>query len=152
MIIQQQNGKCSFYHATSIIRAGGGGGETIRLSKVQLNSCCCFFHKRSYASVGIFAVRNVIFSQACVKNSVYGVGGGFLPQSMLGHTHTPPGQTHPSWADTPPGQTPPLPTATAADGTHPTGMLSCSKMYTCDLSIKQKKAMSIFFLLRYLKY
>ena len=38
----------------------------------------------------------VIFSQACVKNSVH---GGCLPQCMLGYTHT----------QTTPGQTPPPP-------------------------------------------
>ena len=44
----------------------------------------------------------VIFSQACVKNSVHG-GGGCLPQCMLGY---PPPRTR----QTPPGaDTPPLP-------------------------------------------
>ena len=38
---------------------------------------------------------------------------------------TPPGQT-PPWADTPPGRHP-QETATAAEGTHPTGMQSCLK-------------------------
>ena len=68
---------------------------------------------------------------------------------------TPPGQVHPSrqvhppgrytpWAGTPPGQvhapasTPPSrypysprQTATVADGTHPTGMHSCIKVFNC---------------------
>ena len=69
-------------------------------------------------------------------------GGGGLPQCMLGYTPhwtDTPDQTPPSlwvdnpslWADTPPsGQTPPRrqtpqQTATAADGTHPTGIHSC---------------------------
>ena len=62
-----------------------------------------------------------MFSQACVKNSVHRGGG----------VHTPPGQTSHPRADTPPGQTPqtrqtpPQQMATAADGTHPTGMHSC---------------------------
>ena len=56
----------------------------------------------------IITVRNsscgeVMFSQACVKNSVHREG---VSQHAL-------------------GQTPPTPTATAADGAHPTGMLSC---------------------------
>ena len=79
--------------------------------------------------------------------------GGCLSQCMLGYTppgqkplgQTPPQTDTPSpWADTPssgqtpppdktpprqtpsPGQTPPPPRqATVADGTHPTGMLSC---------------------------
>ena len=55
-----------------------------------------------------------MFSQACVKNSVH--GGRFKPSSWA---HTPLGRH-------PPGPTPPLSeTATAADGTHPTGMHSC---------------------------
>ena len=51
-----------------------------------------------------------MFSQACVKNSVHGVGVGevFWPIACW---DTPP--------DTPPKMT------TAADGTHPTGMHSC---------------------------
>ena len=66
----------------------------------------------------------VIFSQACVKNSVH--GGVGMPQCMLGYTHP--------WTDTPldrhpQGRQPPVkhhpPTATVADGTHSTGMRSC---------------------------
>ena len=50
----------------------------------------CFFliitgPQRSWAKV--------IFSQACVKNSVHGGGGGCLPQCMLGYT--PPDQADP---------------------------------------------------------
>ena len=40
--------------------------------------------------------------------------------------HTQPWADTTPQAHTPPGQTPP--TATAADGTHPTGMLSCSNI------------------------
>ena len=74
-------------------------------------------------------------------------GGGCLPQCMLGYT-SPPGQTSPRqtspqadipplgrhnpWEDTPLGRHPlgrhpPLQTATAGDGTHPTGMHTCSQ-------------------------
>ena len=69
----------------------------------------------------------VMFSQAFV----------ILFIGVLGVADTPTGQTLP-WADTTPGQTPPRQTppphgqtpphqqtATAADGTHPTGMHSC---------------------------
>ena len=56
----------------------------------------------------------VMFSQACVKNSVHR-GKVYTPQQA----DTPSGQTPPK-ADT----TPPSPMATAADGTHPTGMHS----------------------------
>ena len=84
----------------------------------------------------------VMFSQACVILFT----GGCLPQCMLGY-YTPLGNRHPpqsrhspqsrhppSRADTPlpccrhpQEQTPPRDTATAADGTHPTGMHSCLK-------------------------
>ena len=55
--------------------------------------------------------------------------GGYLPQCMVGYT--PPGQVHPRAGTPPPPpapgkHTPPPPTVTAGDGTHPTGMLSCS--------------------------
>ena len=65
----------------------------------------------------------VMFSEACVKNSVHkGAGGGVCPSVCWDtpgqiHTPSPLGQT-PHWANIPP-------TATAADGTHPTGMHSC---------------------------
>ena len=64
-----------------------------------------------------------MFSRACVKNSVH-----------RGWVSIPPWQTtrgrHPHWADTPLGKHPPPPnqTATAADGTLPTGMHSCLKV------------------------
>ena len=63
----------------------------------------------------------VIFSQACVKNSVHGAGGVCLSACW----DTPPGQT----PSPPPGTPCPvhagIDMATAADGTHPTGMHSC---------------------------
>ena len=65
-------------------------------------------------------------------------GGGNLTQCMLGctaHGQIPPRADTPPWADTPlsrhpPGQPPwqtalPQQTATAAEGTYPTGMQSC---------------------------
>ena len=55
----------------------------------------------------------VIFSEACVKNSVHGGGGGSL---LLGGCLV--------WG----GGVPPHGTATAAGSTHPTGMHS---FYTC---------------------
>ena len=74
----------------------------------------------------------VIFSQACVKNSVRGgvhpvadtPPGRHPPRADTPQTNTPSRQT-PSQADTPLGRHPPRQTATAADGTHPTGMHSC---------------------------
>ena len=78
-----------------------------------------------------------MFLHLSVSHSVH--KGECLPQCMLGYTHPSPGQKSP-WVDTPqadtlPGKTPPgrhpLPVhagidmATAADGTHPTGMHSC---------------------------
>ena len=56
-----------------------------------------------------FTCGKVMFSQASVILSTGGT--------------PPPGRHHPSWADTTP---PPQETATLADGTHPTGMHSCS--------------------------
>ena len=61
-----------------------------------------------------------MFSQACVKNSVH--RGGCIP-ACTGADIPPPGR------QTSPGkQTSPPPTATAADGTHHTGMLSCLRL------------------------
>ena len=62
----------------------------------------------------------VIFSEACVKNSVHGVGGGRLVPApgrgaWLGEGGLGPGG---AWSRHPR-------TATAAGGTHPTGMHSC---------------------------
>ena len=54
-----------------------------------------------------------------VSHSVH--RGGCLPQDMLGYT--PPGRHAPLWADTLLADPPPRQMATAADGTHPTGML-----------------------------
>ena len=83
---------------------------------------------------------NVMFSQACVKDSVHKRGG--VSQHALGQTHTPgrhplPPGRHPlpPWAN-PPDRPPcpvhagihPPPTATAAEGTHPTGMHSCYRI------------------------
>ena len=80
-----------------------------------------------------------MFSQACVKNSVH--GGSVYPTMHWGRN--PPGRyprihwgRHPPSADTPwqadtrtdtnSPSSPPPPTATAADGTHPTAMHSCN--------------------------
>ena len=64
----------------------------------------------------------VIFSQACVKNSV--MGGVCL--SACWDTHSP-GQKHPppSWADPLCPVHAGIDMVTVADGTHPTGMHSC---------------------------
>ena len=61
----------------------------------------------------------VIFSQACVKNSVHGMGGVCLSACWDIHPlgRHPPGQTVRAGIDM----------ATAADGTHPTGMHSFLK-------------------------
>ena len=56
-----------------------------------------------------------MFSQAFVKNSVHGGGEVY---TLIGR-HPPIGRYTPPLADTP------RQTATAADGTHPTGMHSC---------------------------
>ena len=59
----------------------------------------------------------VMFSQA----SVILFAGGCLEDTPLGR--------HPHGQPTPNGQTPPQQTATAADGTHPTGVHSCLKVF-----------------------
>ena len=52
--------------------------------------------------------------------------GADTPGSRHPREQTPPGSRHPPGADTPPwSRHPPWDTATAADGTHPTGMHSC---------------------------
>ena len=75
----------------------------------------------------------VMFLHLSVSHSVY---RGCLPHWMLGYTPPPAGtplDRYIPWADTHPGRYippagTPLPiTVTAADGTHPTGMLSCDK-------------------------
>ena len=97
-----------------------------------MNEYKCFITVRN-SSCG-----KVMFSQACVKNSVR--GEVYTPPD----TDPPPGQTphlpDTAWADTPldthprhnpPRQTPPpTPTTTAADDTHPTGMHSCTSVYS----------------------
>ena len=68
----------------------------------------------------------VIFSQASVSHSVHGGAS----TSVHAGIHPPPGKhTPPPWEAHPPGSTHPWeapPTVTAADGTHRTGMLSCT--------------------------
>ena len=83
-----------------------------KYDSISIDCDCC----RSQRSCG-----KVMFSQACVKDSVH--GGGGVSQHALGQT--------PPWADTPPvrhppRQTVPPSTATAADGTHHTGMHYCT--------------------------
>ena len=55
-------------------------------------------------------------------------------QTPLGR-HPSPGKHPPTSWQTPPRQTPPPrpPTASAADGTHPTGMHSCSDFFVCKI-------------------
>ena len=98
--------------------------------------------KTTMKKFGIVTTRKlswgkVIFSVACVKNSVHRGEylGRYTPQAG-----TPPGQVHPPWADTPPqAGTPPragIPPRAVhagrygqqAGGTHPTGMHSCLMM------------------------
>ena len=69
--------------------------------------------------VGIIVKGNV-FTSVCQKFYPRGRGGGAVSASESGGVH-PPGRHPLSWADT---LLPPE-TATASDGTHPTGMHSC---------------------------
>ena len=69
----------------------------------------------------------VIFSQACVKNSVHGGGGRVSASVHAGiHTpprtrHTPPGADPPDQADTPGARHTPLGADTPPDQAHPPG-------------------------------
>ena len=100
-------------------------------------------------NVRIFTVRNsncgkVMFSQACVKNSVQ----GGVAQPALGQT-PPAGILACTGAYTLPGrQTPLPPTATAADGTHPTGMLSCLFLGPSQTDLIQLKPRKALFCLK----
>ena len=94
----------------------------------------------------------VIFSQACVENSVHR-GGGCLPQCMLGYT--PREQTHPPGADLPgsrhpPEQTPPLWEQTPPEQTPPPGP-DCSIRSTSGRYASYWNAF-LFFILPFLMY
>ena len=103
----------------------------------------CFYHpQRSCGKVMFLHLAVILFTggRGCLADTHLGrhLRGahtlGTHPQAHTSPAHTPlahtPGQTpHPTSADTP-RQTPPAPptpreTATAADGTHPTGMHFC---------------------------
>ena len=93
--------------------------------------------------------EKVMFSQACVNNSVQ--KGGVSASVHAGihpHLGRPP-QKHTPWkhtsleAYTPLEVQPPSPTFTAADCTHPTGILSCYMVYSqLQLSSSSKRRTS----------
>ena len=110
--------------------------------------------------VHVFAIRNsscgkVMFSQACVKNSVPLHAGihispvqtppGRHPPGQTLFRQTPPGQT-PPWADTPPE------TATAADGTHPTAFLFSVKISALTDALLENSLLNSPNLNRHAKY
>ena len=73
--------------------------------------------------------KGYVFTGVCLSTGGKGGRGVYIPWAYHPRQISPPpaitpGQTHPTqtpaWADPPPDQT-----ATAADGTHPTGMHSC---------------------------
>ena len=76
-----------------------------------------------------FTIRNVVAERSCFYTCLSFCSWGVSGRYPLTLGQTPPGQT-------PPGQTPPprKETATAADGTHPTGMPSCN--FSCFCSIR----------------
>ena len=87
----------------------------------------------------------VMFLHLSVSHSVHRTGSGVSVSVHAGippPTPTPPGQLgrHPPW-QTPPGQTPlcsvhaGIDMATAADGTHPTGMHSCFEDYSNKIQV-----------------
>ena len=67
--------------------------------------------------------------------------GGGLPQCILGYhpQSSPPGSRHPPGAGTTPQQT-----ATVSGGTHPTGMHSCSHIFSLKLKTNMSKIYNIF--------
>ena len=76
------------------------------------------------------------------------VHAGIPPQSRHPPSKHPPGSRHPPQGQTPPWQqTPPTRTQqtdTAADGTHPTGMHSCSsKMAMIKLSLEEESKVKV---------
>ena len=102
----------------------------------QVESMCSIFTIRKRSC------KKVMFSQACVKNSVHGRGVHPTWADTSSQANNPLRQTHPQadtpradthllgrhplgrhnpWADTPLHQM-----VTAADGIHPTGMHSCA--------------------------
>ena len=103
----------------------------------------------------------VMFSQACVKNSVH--KGGVADTNQTSRHPSPPDQADtppPDQAETPPDQAdkpsrPTGETATAADSTHPTGMHSCYIIWIqwtpCGIGEKfsyiywRKKCIDLFF-------
>ena len=100
-----------------------------------------YVHCRQGNSAGIFTARNsscgkVMFSQACVKNSLREVststssGEGCLPLGLPRQpprADTPPRQT-PLLGRHPQADTPPLEMGTSVDSTHPTLMHSCQTL------------------------
>ena len=104
--------------------------KEVRSYIIRYARCHCYRPQRSWAKV--------IFSQACVKNSVHR-GGGRVSASVHAGIHPPPGQTHPP-GSRPPRSGPPRSRhprsrhppgkqiaayGQRAAGTHPTGMHSC---------------------------
>ena len=94
----RQNLLCRNGSFTVTKRGGGSESEHIFTARNEVGARLCFYRpQRSWAKV--------IFSQACVKNSVHRGGRGCLPQCTLGY---PPGSRHPPRADIPlQDQTPP---------------------------------------------
>ena len=114
------------------------------LSSVQIYYCINQqFPSTDREMKHIFTVRNVVAARLCFYEHLsFCSGGGGVSQHALGRhpldrhpplssacwdTHTPLPST--CW------DTRPAPATTAADGTHPTGMHSCSTVYT---SLPQK--------------
>ena len=85
-----------------------------------------------------------VFTGVCLSTGGVGVSvsvhAGIHPPGAdtLPGADTPPEQTPPRGADTSPRSRhppPPRDTATAADGTHPTGMHSCFNLQTCNCTV-----------------
>ena len=102
---------------------GEAGGSSRQITYKLINLIQVDSSSKNIITVRKRNCGKIMFSQACVKNSVHRGVYTRVPsaQCMLGYI--PLADT--SLADTPsPPSRPPPPTATAADATHPTGMHS----------------------------
>ena len=88
-----------------------------------------------YLALIILDLYRNIFTSVCQEFCPQ--GGVCLPQCMLGYT---PPRADPPWSDPPPQQT-----ATAADGTHPTGMHSCINLVLQQQKLSLQMAFSSTF-------
>ena len=91
-------------------------------TRYYILNCTTFYGPQTKSRKG--NVFTSVCQEFCPRGKVY-TPWADTPQADTPPGQTPPRQTPPPQADTPHRQTPPRQMATAADGTHPTGMHSC---------------------------